>query len=230
MLLTICSGAQAGLVEFTDRSSFTAAAGNTSNIDFEGIAPAGGIVDTCGSISLGGVHFVGAAAGGAVRCGGTFVGSSTLPPTGSWDWGTGDYLMGDRFGFFQSSGTPLGYLQAFLPANTYAVGTDFMVRDSDGIRSGNVLFDVWVGGTDYQFTLSADTTLAAAFAGFVSTDPIDSVQFRSLGVGNNAPYGGWDNFTTTSAAPEPNTLILLGISAGLIGGIRRIRIVSRSTK
>lgn len=228
MFLTICSAAHAGLIEYTDRSSFLADAGNTSTIGFEGIAPVGGSVDTCGSLSLGGVQFVGAAAGGQVRCGGTFVLSSSAPPSGWFDWGTGDSLGGDRFGYFQSSGTPLGYLQAFLPANTYAVGTDFWILYDTGVKSGNVLFDVWVGGTDHQFTFSADTTLTTKFEGFISTDPIDSIQYRSLGVGSNAPYGGLDNFTLTSSAPEPNTLILLGLSVALAGGIRRIRILTRS--
>ncbi len=118
MLVNVCSQAQAGLIEYTDRTSFLASAGNTSTIGFEGIAPAGGSTDTCGRISLGGVQF----------------------------------------------------------------------------------------------------------EGFISTDAIDSVQFRTLGDGSNSSYGLLDNFTTTASeasSPEPNTLILLGISIGLVGGIRR---------
>ncbi|HXE61943.1 MAG TPA: PEP-CTERM sorting domain-containing protein [Bryobacteraceae bacterium] len=226
MFLTICSAAQASLIVFTDRTTFLNAVGpNSSTIDFEGIAPAGGAYDTCGTLVLDGVQFVGTSGDGRVRCGTTFVNSASLAPAGRYDWGTGDSLMGDRFGFFQSSGTPIGNLRAILPANTYAVGTDYtIVHEDDGNRAGNVLFDVWIGGIDNQFTLSADTTTAAAFEGFISTDPIDSIQYRVLGVGSSAPQGGFDNFTTSAATPEPNTLILLGMTAGLFGGIRKRRL------
>jgi len=223
MLCTAWSEAHASLIVFTDRSSFVAAAASTSVIDFEGIAPAGGSLDTCGSITLDSVHFVLTAGDGQARCGEGFVVSSSLPPAGQWDWGTGDFLNGDRFGYFQSSGTPIGYIEAFVPANTYAVGTDYTIRYASGVRSGSVLFDVFAGATDYQFSLSADTTLAPAFEGFVSTDPITSIQFRTLGVnGDNSPYGGFDNFTTgTAAVPEPGTWGMIVGGLGIVALARR---------
>jgi hypothetical protein len=230
MLLTAWSEAHASLIVFTDRSSFDAVSTSNTVIDFEGIAPAGGLYDTCGSITQSGVQFVLKSGDGLARCGEGFVISSSYPPAGQWDWGTGDSLHGDRFGFFQSSGTPIGYIEAVLPANTYAVGTDYTLSYANGNRVGSVLFDVLTGATDYQFTLSVDTTLAAAFEGFISTDPITSLQFRTLGVnGDNSPYGGLDNFAigTVASVPEPGTWGMMALSVAALALWRRRASIAR---
>ncbi len=224
VLFALATALRAEIVVYTTRAGFYANTQNPQVTTFEGIAPAGGYFDTCGNLTLNGVHFIGAAAGGAVRCGATLVTSSTYSYLNAiFNWGTGDTLQGDRFGYFDSSGTPSGYLEAVLPVNTYAFGTDLTVTGTDGNRVGQVQLDVWTGGTDTQFIFTADTTTSAAFVGFVSTQAVDSFQFRTLGLGASSQYGGFDNFTVAStgvaATPEPGTFVLFGL--GVCGAVIR---------
>jgi hypothetical protein len=195
LLVVLCyfltSPIYAGVTLYTQRTAFNQAVPAQVTIDFEGIAPAGQAVN--GDITLDGITFVGFGASGQPSL---YVCSSSLPPPGSRDWGTGDTLVGDRFGYFQSSGIPVGYIQATLPPNTYAVGTDYMAVFSDFTKpSTPVLFTVNTIGTSQNFTLNTSPN-SAAFAGFVSQSPITSIQYRTLGVsGTGSPYGALDNFT-----------------------------------
>lgn len=192
-----------GISVYASRSEFTAATGNQSIIDFEGIAPPGAAVPFPGTsgITLQEVKFVGTAAWGC--CGELYVVSDSHGVGGVRDWGTGDSLGGDRFGYFQISGTPRGNIQAFLPANTYAVGMDFMLVYTNGAKPAEtVLFNVWTGDTVSNFYLNSVAN-GPAFAGFISTAPITSIQYRTLGVGGeNSAYGNLDNFTVASSQPS----------------------------
>lgn len=209
--------ASAQVTLYTTRSAFNAVTTSPSIITFEGIAPGGSATaynDAVG-VTLSGVQFVGTSSLGTA--GELFIESASLDP--ARNWGTGDNLVGDRFGYYQTTGTPVGKITATLPSNTYAIGTDFMLAFTNGTRPASpVRFTVYVGSTGYDFDLisGADTT---AFAGFVSTAPITSVEYRTMGInGLGSAYGALDNFTTaTSAVPEPATTAAI-LGAVVLGG------------
>ena len=193
-LLSIIPGpARAGISLYVDRVTFNNAVNNAGTvITFEGLT---GAYQTCNGLTVAGVQFVGTAANGT--CGALYVGSGS----DQRQLGTGDYLVGDRFGWFNSNGIPTGNIKATLPANVYAVGADYMLSSTDLSRpAGPVLFEVWTGSSKTEFTLETKDK-ATAFAGFISDTPITAVQYRTLGLGGNSAYGILDNFTYTSGAP-----------------------------
>ena len=202
------SGVFAVITSYMSPTAYNAAAtGSPTLIDFGGIAPAGGAVSyfTPSGVTLSGVQFVGVDASGSYGKQ-LYIESASIPNPGR-NWGTGDNLVGDRFGAAQVSGIPHGYIEANLPAGTYSVGTDFMLVHANGSRpSEQVLFDVWTGLTDTQFTLSSVAN-GVAFAGFVSDTPITKIQYRTLGVGgDNSPYGALDNFAWDQPRSSLNRL------------------------
>jgi hypothetical protein len=188
-LLFAASGVNADVVMLTSRDGFYAVTKNHIVLGFEGISES----SSGGGFSGTGLEVAGITFTGTGGCGDPHL--DVGPPSASTTWGTGDALFGDRFGFCQSSGIPVGNIEALLPTKTYATGTDFMLVHANGTSpSEPVLFSVYTGKTRRDFQLNSIAN-SAAFAGFISDTPITSVQFRTLGVnGDGSSYGALDNF------------------------------------
>ncbi|HEY1378585.1 MAG TPA: hypothetical protein VGF55_17425 [Gemmataceae bacterium] len=189
--------AEAGLVQYTDRAAFTAAAAGTQTIDFDGIAPAGTTAYRGSAVTAAGVTFSDATARlFAVDGGYTSFGYSSS---------TGSYLNENTVG------ANAGIL-ATLPAGVTAVGADLADLGFATNRQVSVVVTTATAGT---YTLTVPHNPDRAFVGFTSDAPITSISFA----------GDWlvvDNFTfgpsDTSPAPAPPAAALLGMAVLSLGG------------
>ena len=203
-----------------DRSSFIAAAGSLTTLDFEGIVPEGGY-QYFGSLALSGVTFTGSYT------------NSFLPQPIPDVYVIDDGYLGGAF----SSGTGAalaggldvpgltGALTATFGAGVRAVGTDFTS----------------IVATNYTVTLSNGQTLTgitpgfgkSKFIGIVSDQDIASISFQN----NNGGQSILDNFSfgggrvELAVLPAPTQAVPLPAAAwggmALLGGMGLTRRVLR---
>ena len=198
------------LTIFEDRPSFTSVVGSLTNIDFEGLAPAGGFTDfaTTG-LTQSGVNF------SSVRPPNTpptensilFVVDPAFNPSG-YDWGSGALLIGGL----------QGTINVTLPGGTNVVGTDFSTILPYASDLTVTL------STGVSRTISALNFPNRAFIGFISETPISSLSFTSLN-----GYPQLDNFTfgqriVEQSTPIPTPALLPGlVGLGMAAWKRRRR-------
>lgn len=181
----------ASVIEFTNRAAWLAAAGAVTNIDFEGIAPAGGSKEFAGPVTFSGVQFS-APLGVSVR-------SAGLEYVNAW--GSGDKLQAIL-------GTEIDIT---LPSGTTAVGSDIMITSTFflGIPSG--IYTATLSTGDVFTNIFSSGPPTRSFVGFISTSPIQSIKLVS-----NPSLAMIDNFAVNNAAiPEPASLPLM--CSGLLG-------------
>ena len=217
--------AHSALLGYSNRALWTAAAGSPANIDFEGIAAAGGLVDyTSTGLDLAGWHFDSYGNGPSAGPKYLLVVDSAYPNVGCgyscYDWGSGAVLHGPpAHGFGFGTTAPAG-LTATFATGASAVGTDIW-----SIFPDSQSFDVFVMLGDasvHPFLVSTPPGGPdnRGFVGFTSDVPIVGLRFEPKGVGTEGgvggggPYVDLDNFAF-QAVPEPGSLLLLG--AGLAG-------------
>jgi hypothetical protein len=176
---------------FTDRTAFNGAAYNLQTIDFEGLAPQGGIASyvTASGLTQKGVNFAGPSPFGNYL----YVVDPAFSPS-LYDWGSGAVLLGPAFG----DGSQI---TVTLPAGITALGTDIMSTFPDGAP-----FDVTLASGD-TFTVSTNPFPNRAFFGIVSDTPISSLSFTA----EEGAFPLLDNFTFGQAVPAPPSLVLFGI-------------------
>jgi hypothetical protein len=187
---------QGAVIEYTDRAAWLAAAGAVTNLDFEGIAPAGGRTDFNGPVTFSGVQFTAPFIGGsgvaesAVSAGLDYVNA----------WGSGDKLQAS-FGV---------EFDIALPNGVTAVGSDIMITSTFFFgTNGSYTAILSTGDTFTNIFSSGPPT--RSFVGFISTEPITSITLIS-----NPSLAMLDNFAFTAVSvPEPGTFGLFG--AGLLG-------------
>jgi hypothetical protein len=187
---------QASITVFTNRSAFLAATQSTTNIDFEGIVPVGGVEIPDYGYTISGATFTGPESSIRVE---------DLPST-LWDWGSGAILQGNKN----------TTIDVILPSGVTAVGSDFMSIRDDAAPFTVTLSD----GSSYM--VASDNYPTRAFVGFTSNS--SSISSISFSASNNAtPL--LDNFVFgTAAVPEPSSFVLLSIGAiSLLGYVRRRR-------
>ena len=185
----------ASVIVYTSRSTWSAAvSGAITNIDFEGLAPANGttqFADSSGGLTLSGVNFMNTDSSQSVVA----------------------FDSGISFvGVYGSGATVVAYpgFSIFLPANTAAVGFDVectfcALSGSNG--TATVTLDP--GGSFTNVAVKAPPT--RSFIGFVSTQPISEV---TLTTSPSLPM--MDNFSFSSAVPEPGSVGLFFIGAGVL--------------
>lgn len=235
--------AMAGVL-YTDRTAFLAAAGSpATNIDFEGLASAGGTADysTSSGLSLSGVNFVGtqttcsfvlSVPANPPNCSPSVNDLSVSNPTGN-PWGSGAYLVlpsSSNSGASRSQTIVSGELTISLPANVFAFGTDAMSPLITGSSATLTLSD----GTSYvvsfgNFAGMLSNPPVRQFFGIVSSVAITSATL-DIAAGPSAFVGSQsflDNFvyTTNAAAstPEPASFALISGALCLIGARLRRR-------
>ncbi len=196
-VLAAAPSARAATITYADRTSFLAAAGAVSTIDFEGVAADGGFeqfLPPAGFTSHGVTFNVGGADGGDL-----FV------------LGAGYYYSTAVLSFQQS---PAGgeRLLVTLPGPTTAFGADL----------GAFIGSDWVFSLSNGDVLSgpAPDFDGLAFFGFTSTTP-----FASLVITSNAGVDSLDNVAVgspiLSSVPEPASFLLL--TTGLAAALARRR-------
>jgi hypothetical protein len=199
ILLSVSSfPASAGVMEFTDRAAWLAAAGAVTNIDFEGIAPAGGFTTFTAPVTFSGVQFSGPytsqPSGGGIQESVVSAGRDYVNA-----WGSGDKLQ---------SGPGVEF-DITLPAGVSAVGSDIMITSTFFFgTSGTYTATLSTGDVFTNIFSSGPPT--RSFVGFISTTPIISLKLVS-----NPSLAMIDNFAfTASAVPEPSSFALFG--AGIL--------------
>jgi hypothetical protein len=196
LMLLLPLSSRASVIEFTDRAAWQAAAGAVTNIDFEGIAPPGGLVTFTGPVAFSGVQFASPVCCGisgtiqeeVVSAGNDYVGA----------WGSGDKLQG----FLEFDIT--------LPADVFAVGTDIM-NSATFFLAADGTYTAALSTGDVFSNIFASRPPTRSFVGFVSTTPITSLTLTTT-----TTFAMLDNFafTTTASVPEPSSLALVG--AGIL--------------
>ncbi len=162
----------------------------TTLVDFEGLV-ANTTYNTADGLTLSGIQFVGDNLDGSY-----FLVAHDATEGGSYNWGSGDYIV--------CSGYGTKYIQATLPAGITALGVDLMT-----ILSGHSVTVSLSTGESYTVGTSANPN--RTFFGFVSDTPVDWVRFSAAN-----SFTAIDNFTTAFVStPEPDAFFLAG--AGLIG-------------
>jgi hypothetical protein len=209
LLGCFCVPGGATVLEFTTQSSFTAATSGVTTVTFTGPGPnsSNSFSNSTGYVSNG-ADFIGYdnASGPS---GYDLKNTDNLP-----DWASGAYLDGPgSFGSSANAGITVS-----LPANTFAVGTNFMSSGHDGIgqpdseaQSYQVLLST--GPTVYTITSLAGFT-NMAFVGFTSDTAITSITFSPQS-GNrtdldNFQFGQVAGSSDPSGVPETRTALLCG--------------------
>ncbi|MHB0960844.1 MAG: PEP-CTERM sorting domain-containing protein [Pirellulaceae bacterium] len=181
----------AEVVVYTDKAVFSAASFGLTTIDFNGIAPEGGLYDYTGAeLELSGV---------------VFTGTERL------------HVIDPGFYSFSYPGAGFLHFDALnvtsLPAGTTAVGTDY-----GGLYAlDDTTFSVTLSTGDI-FTFTTEESVEGGsldFLGFTSTVPISSFEIR---MPDESSLNAIDNFVFGSAVPEPSTIAMWCVF-GLIGGI-----------
>lgn len=190
--------ANASYITFTDRSAFLAATSSTTNITFEGLAPANGFTLFDSGLTQSGVTFTGSSNY-------LFVVDPGYEPF-YYDWGSGQVLHNE----------PAGAIHVALPAGVYAVGSDI-----SSILDYAAQFTVTLDDNS-TFTFSSDNYPDRAFAGIISTSGfITSIDFAA----GNA-YTQLDNFVFATAAvavPVPAGIVMSSIGVIGIGSFAWLR-------
>jgi hypothetical protein len=180
----------AAVIEFTDRATWLAAAGATTNVDFEGIAPAGSFKDFAGPLTLSGVVFSGP--------NGVSVRSAGLDYVNAW--GSGDKLQASFSTEFDIT----------LPPGVTAVGSDIMITSTFFLSLPGGTYTATLSTGDVFTNIFSSGPPTRSFVGFISTSPITSLKLVS-----NPSLAMIDNFAINSAVPEPGSLSLF--CPGLLG-------------
>ena len=213
----MANSAQATSLQFNDLASFTAAT-TTQNIDFEGIAPAGGSVDSR-PLNFAGVDFVTVDRFSNGFFGGTVVDAAAPNPFGDttlprpYDWGSGASLSNNFFSKFS----------IFLPSDTTAFGLDLMSAYRQNTEF-TIDFATRINGQTIFLDPIRVSTLNypnRQFVGVTSTTPIEYLTV-TLGGGqisllDNVRFGT-ANPVTSTAVPEPFTIV-----GTLVGGTAALR-------
>jgi len=194
--------AKSGVIEFTDRAAWLAAAGAVTNIDFEGSAPPGGSTAFTGPVTFSGVQFSAPFIGGG--------GIAELAVSAGLDyvnaWGSGDKLQAGLGVEFDIS----------LPAGVEAVGSDIMIT-STFIFGTNGSYTATLSTGDQFTNIFSSGPPNRSFVGFVSTTPISSITLVS-----SPSLAMIDNFAFTAVTvPEPGSLALF------VAGIITLLLVAR---
>ncbi len=164
----------------------------TTLVDFDGLAiKVNPTYNTADGLTLSGIKFVGDNLDGTY-----YLLAYDSPRGATYNWGSGDYIVGSGWG--------TKYIQATLPAGITALGVDVMTSPSGHAVTVSL-------STGESYTVSTSANPNRTFLGFVSDTPVEWVRFSAAG-----SYTVIDNFTTAFVStPEPDALFLAG--AGLIG-------------
>lgn len=190
----------AGVIVYTDKAVFSAAALGLTTIDFNGIAPENWLVRyTPAVLTLSGVEFE---ANGRM------------------------YVIDPGFYGFSYAGAGFlhvdktSILSVTLPAGATAIGTDY----GGLFAGGGTTFSVALSTGDV-FDFSTDKSIEGGsldFLGFTSTVPISSLTFNNMP--DEPAFNAIDNFVFGSAVPEPSTITLwsvFGVISGILAWRRR---------
>ncbi len=169
---------------FFTEGDFDAASGSTTVIDFEDVAPSGGL--TVLSNPTPPSQFSGVSFGGSSSESGFYVFSNSIAPEFS---ASGSDVLVDKSG----SGSAI---YAFLPPDVYAAGAYFY-----SVNGSNLL----VSGPEGEFEIES-----GSFFGFVEKESFSEIKFTSV-EGGDAVY--MDNFKFTNLkfeeVPEPSSWLSL---------------------
>ncbi len=202
LFAAVPSMSMATIVTFTDRTSFNAAAGATTLLDFEGIVSSStSHVNQGVSATFGDVTF-------------------TQPEGRQWVFGEDFYATNGLTSayFNQNCCAPSGITATFANG-VHAIGMDLGIQNYWNGTSNDIVMTLSTGDTlTFTAPLLMNTFNTLQFFGFTSSVAITTIHFA-----NDAQATVIDDFTystSLSTVPEPITLLLL--STGLIGlGLRR---------
>lgn len=204
VLAALCAPASAQVTLYTNRAAFLAATAGTTNIDFEGIAPAGSFVDYGG--------------GPLVLSGVTFTGNADMSVVDS-----GYYSLPYKGAFLTSQfSDPFNVITAALPTGVTAIGADI-----GGLFDGSQTFTITLSTGDTFVVPTTNTTSIGSldFAGFTSKGAdITSIVFNTPA---SPTFDAIDNVTfgrRVAAVPEASSMALLA------GGIFPVLMVLRRRK
>jgi hypothetical protein len=189
------NSAQAATIAYADLASFQANTTGLTTIDFEGLAPAGGLAPYSAGSNISGVTFAASS---------LYVIDSAYDPILA-DWGSGAIL-------FDNSG---GTITATLPSGVTAVGSDIMSYFPYALPFTITL------STGETFSLNSLDYPNRQFVGFTSDTAIASISFHAT---TGSGYTELDNFrfgtvgAAATSVPEPFTII-----GTLVGGTSALR-------
>jgi hypothetical protein len=178
---------QAATIDFTSAAAFAAATVNPNTINFNGILPSGTSFEPFSPLVVSGVSF-------SALTPGTFVNVTEA-----------NFYSPDNYSepFIVDSSNPssINKLLISFPSPVFALAVDYGGLGFSGVGIGT--FTLSNGHVFTQPTLP--TVGKTAFVGFVSTDPITSLQFA-------ATNDSWivTDFERASPVPEPTTYWMLG--------------------
>ncbi len=212
--------ASASTVTYTDPTAWASATSDTTDIDFTGLAPAGGTTDysTPTGLVISGVDFVGDLLNTSLYQLAVMDQNYASP---WWNWGAPATLMGPIYNL-PANPSFVPYIQANLPTGVTAFAVDLATLDPNALSYQITLSDGEV------FTVPTNAAPSLAFFGVTTDDPITYADFTVIGMGTySGTYGLMTNFQFGTATtqqegppppgdvPEASTMLLIG--SGLIG-------------
>jgi hypothetical protein len=207
------------ITTYSNPTTWEAAASGLQEINFAGLAPAGGATTyaTSTGVTSNGVEFIGfTATPGSYDI--EVIDTTASQWSQYYDFGTGDSaaLNEDR----PTSGSALPYIQISLPTPVTAFGMDLFTASPSGLS-----YTVTVAGTPYTVATNAASgspPYTPAFWGVTSNTPISTITLSLQGTvynGSTFAFLGDFQYGTASLdmgqAPEAATFLLIG--SGLIG-------------
>lgn len=207
------AAASAAVVTYNDRATFTSAASNLSNIDFEAQATVPNSFTFYGAtgLTLSGVHF------SAPLSSYLFVAAANAAGN-SYQWGSGASLL---FGSTNEGGN----LVITLAPGTFSFGFDLMA-EADNAPDGT-------GGLNYDINVDGDLYSAVTagrpfrnFFGLISDTSINSVTltmtniytYRSLPIIDNVSVGG-----RSTNVPAPSSMVIAALALFGLAAMRARR-------